>query len=163
MGLLFICSPDLTMACMGCRASLRSRNLCYQGARQPANKSSNKRRWENKRLIKKYSKSKMDPTRGSTTLRTFWQTSSGTTFCHRPILYIVTIVLMAPRVSCSQNIIWKKLTLRIMKWITWERLHLLSLRYSMLADSMKKAYLPWLFSTWSSWLEVGIGLSWNRW
>ena len=52
MGLLFICSPDLTMACMGCRASLRSRNLCYQGARQPANKSSNKRRWENKRLIK---------------------------------------------------------------------------------------------------------------
>ena len=78
---------------MGCRASLRSRNLCYQGARQPANKSSNKRRWENKRLIKKYSKSKMDPTRGSTTLRTFWQTSSGTTLCHPPIVYIVTLCL----------------------------------------------------------------------
>ena len=30
---------------------------------------------------------------------------------------------------------------------TWERLHLLSLRYSMLADSMKNAYLPCPFST----------------
>ena len=49
----------------------------------------------------------MDPTRGSTTLRTFWQTSSGTTFCHPPILYIETTVLMASRVSCTQNFIWK--------------------------------------------------------